>query len=409
MKKVLLIAGVAAVLLTGCLGSPPEPEETFGTLTVRDYFEGAVEVFEPVLFRQFPGMDSTYLIAGLAGKITVVTWRDDAWQMSDFENVPVLYGEDGGLLGFAFHPDYATNRKYYVYYVEGRFPGTIVLAEREADSTLVKGSGKAERRLLTLEKPYVWHNGGTLIFGPEGYLYTAIGDGGGMVLPETKERAQNPSVLFGKFIRIDVDGPDAFPDDPTRNYAIPPGNPFVDSAQYLPEIWAKGLRSPWKWTFHPLTGEIWLGDVGQSLHEEITLVPRGANLGWPIWEGTACVNQHDYERRLQVSGCTTEGFLPPVLSLPRKRSASVTGGIFYPETPSSPFSGSYIFGDFVTGKVWALRTPDGFSQDYVEVAHVPSVVSFDLDEQGRLFATSLRSRKIYILEPSVSLAGTTEP
>lgn len=399
MKKLLPVAGVAVALLNGCLGSSSGNGNDLGTLSVRDYFEGAVQVFEPLLFRQFPGMDSTYLIAGLDGKITVARWQEHAWRTSEFEKIPVLYGEDGGLMGFTFHPDYAVNRKYYVYYVEGAFPGRIVLAEREADATLLKGSGHAERRLLTLEKPDVWHNGGELAFGTDGYLYTAIGDGGGLVQAGTSVQAQNPSVLFGKLIRIDVDGSDAFPEDPTRNYAVPPDNPFVDSARFLPEVWAFGLRSPWKWTFHPGTGEIWMGDVGQSIHDEITRVLRGANLGWPIQEGTACVNQGDYERRLPASSCDTEGLFPPVLSLPRDISRSVTGGVFYPENPPSSFAGQYIFGDFVTGKVWALRTPDGVSQDYVQVAHVPNVVSFNLDEHGRLFATSFRSGKIFILEP----------
>lgn len=358
-----------------------------------------------VLFRPFPGRDSTYVIPGLTGKITVVQWREGVWETSEFERIAVLHGEDGGLLGFAFHPDYATNRKYYVYYVEGTTPGRIVLAEREADESLLRGSGRPERRLLILEKPDIWHNGGELVFGADGYLYTAIGDGGGMVSPDTRERAQSLSSLFGKFIRIDVDGPDAFPLDPTRNYAIPPGNPFADSAGALPEIWALGLRSPWKWTFHPVTGAIWMGDVGQSTHEEITLVPRGENLGWPIWEGTACVNQADYEQTLPASECAPEGFLPPLLALPRSESRSVTGGVFYPRVSGSPFDGAYIFGDFVTGKVWAMRNPDDNPKEYVEVGRVPHVVSFDLDDQGRLFATSFRSGKILLLEPATDAAS----
>lgn len=398
MKKLLPVAGVAVALLNGCLGSSSGNGNDLGTLSVRDYFEGAVQVFEPLLFRQFPGMDSTYLIAGLDGKITVARWQEHAWRTSEFEKIPVLYGEDGGLMGFTFHPDYAVNRKYYVYYVEGTFPGRIVLAEREADATLLKGSGHVERRLLTLEKPDVWHNGGELAFGTDGYLYTAIGDGGG-TQPDPGGRAQNSSLLFGKFIRIDVNGPDAFPEDETRNYAIPEDNPFVESAGYLPEIWAMGLRSPWKWSFHPVTGEIWLGDVGQNTREEITRVPGGANLGWPVWEGRTCFNQKNYVRPLPASECPTEGFLPPVLDLPRREAASVTGGVFYPEEAGTPFGGTYIFGDYVSGKVWALRTPDGVSQDYVQVAHVPNVVSFNLDEHGRLFATSFRSGKIFILEP----------
>jgi glucose/arabinose dehydrogenase len=401
-KRVGYLLVFAGLLLSGCLEDFLNKYENKGlALMPRDYFDGAVDLVEPVSFRQFPDQDSLYMVVSLRGGLTVVSGQEGVWQASEFENVPVLYGEDGGLLGFTFHPDYATNRKYYVYYTEPPAPGTLVLAEREADSTLLHGSGKEERRLLTLKKPKVWHNGGALAFGADGYLYTAIGDGGGYVSLDTYDRVQNPSRLFGKFLRLDVDGEDAFPEDITRNYAVPPDNPFIDSAGYLPEIWALGVRSPWKWTFHPYTGEIWLGDVGQSTHEEITRVPAGANLGWPVWEGTACVNQGNYDDKPAASECPAEGFLPPVISLPRRTSSSVTGGVFHPESMETPLSGTYIFGDYITGKVWALLNPDGVSKDYREIARVPGVVSFDLDAQGRMFATSFRNQKVYILERPV--------
>ncbi|HLU69165.1 MAG TPA: PQQ-dependent sugar dehydrogenase, partial [Fibrobacteria bacterium] len=263
------------------------------TVTLRDFFGGGFTLERPVAIAEMPGHDSVFAVTQQSGAVVLAHRDADSWLKHTFDSVGVssvnsgAAGEDGGLLGFAFHPDYVNNRIYYLYYVAAvtvkPHPGRILLEERYADSTLrARDTTRAPRLILSLDKPYVYHNGGTLRFGPDGFLYTAIGDGGSSGDPQN--RAQNPGVLWGKFLRIMPDGPDAYPDDPTRNYGVPADNPFVDSAGYLPEIWAYGLRSPWKWDWNPLTGTIWVGDVGQSQYEEVTTVPRGGNLGWKIRE-----------------------------------------------------------------------------------------------------------------------------
>ncbi len=370
-------------------------------VTVRNYFGEGFTFERPVLFKPFPGFDSTYLVLRQSGGITRVHRENGEWVKSRFdsayvrgitgtvsprgpgEGTPGGLTDDGGMLGFAFHPEYANNRKYYIYYEDPAYPGgtvypgTIVLAERTADSTLLQGSDNPQRVVLALPKPRIYHSGGTLRFGPDGYLYTAIGDGGGAGDPDNL--AQNPGVLHGKLIRIDVDGPDAFPQDTTRNYAVPADNPFVGQSGYLPEIWATGLRSPWKWDFHPYTGEIWLGDVGQSTREKITRVPKGGNLGWRMWEGFHCFS----------GPCSWDGVVQPVLDLPRSQGISVTGGVFFMGSPTSAFHEHYIFGDFGTNRVWAMRQADGVLFEYAQIASVPNVVSFDKDARGRVFAVSI--------------------
>lgn len=389
-------------------------------VTFRNAF--APLVFDrPVLLRAFPGRDSVYLVAQQSGAIHLVQYQDAAWTRARFDSIAVgganspSSTDDGGLTGFAFHPDFAANRKYYVYYVAEytKFarPGRIFFEERRADTTLRRASGEPPRLLLTLAKPYIYHNGGTLAFGKDGYLHTAIGDGGGSGDPGN--RAQDKGVLFGKFLRLDVDGPDAFPTDTTRNYAVPPDNPFVDSAGFLPEIWAYGLRSPWKWSFHPFTGEIWLGDVGQSAYEEVTRVPRGGNLGWKIREGGFC---------FMGTLCASAGLTAPVFTFPsRNYGNSVTGGVFFTGDTTSAFHGAYLFGDFGKGRVWAMREAGGVLKDTALLGNVLNVNSIDRDARGRVFAVSMSTSSnwesitpntgiVYVLEsPDLRLAGDSGP
>jgi glucose/arabinose dehydrogenase len=377
------------------------------SVTFRNFF-GSLTFDRPLSFAQFPGRDSAYVVVQQSGAIQLVQWREGAWTKSVFDSIAVggVNGpgtDDGGLVGFAFHPDYLANRKYYVYYVASYSlyarPGRIVFAERRADSTLMKGSGIPQRLLLTLAKPDIYHNGGTLAFGKDRFLYTAIGDGGGSGDPQN--RAQNKGVLFGKFLRLDVEGADAYPQDTSRNYAIPPGNPFTDSADagYLPEIWALGVRSPWKWSFHPVTGEIWLGDIGQSNYEDVSIVRPGGNLGWKIREAAFCFSG---------SSCASAGLTAPALTLNRAQGLAVTGGRFFTGDSTCAFHGLYVFGDFGKGTVWALREQNGIVTDTQKIGNVNTVNSIDSDAQGRLFAVSMstgpstniapQSGTIYVLE-----------
>lgn len=341
----------------------------------------------PVQIAEIPGLPEHYLVVEQPGRIVTVQrdGDDGSWKTSEFAAIAVQGGRFGGneqgLLGVAFHPDFGENRKYYVNYVHPENGATIV-AERIADTSLLRDAGTPQRVVMEIPQPYGNHNGGTITFGPDdGYLYIGTGDGGSGGDPGN--RAQDPGELLGKFLRIDVDGRDA-----GKEYAVPADNPFMDNSAYLPEIWAVGLRNPWKWSFRPETGEIWAGDVGQGTREEITRVPRGANLGWRIWEGDHCY----------AGSCSREGMTMPVLDLDRDEAVSVTGGVFFTADAESPFYGGYVFGDYGSGTVWVLREDESGAWTRTRAGRVPDVSSFDTDARGRVFASGLRDGVIRLVE-----------
>lgn len=410
-----------SLLLSAPLFTTVFAQEIPRTVTLRNFFGDGFKLERPVAITEMPGSDSVFAVTQQSGAVMLVRREAGTWFKSRFDSVGVssvnssTAGEDGGLLGFAFHPDYERNRRYYLYYVAAHdvrpHPGRILLEERRADSTLrARDTTRTPRLVLSLDKPYVYHNGGTLRFGADGYLHTAIGDGGSGGDPQN--RAQNKGVLWGKFLRIDVEEVDAYPDDPTRNYAIPPDNPFVDSAEYLPEIWAYGLRSPWKWDWNPRTGTIWLGDIGQSLYEEVTTVPRGGNLGWKLREGAFCY--------APATGCPDAGLTPPVFTFPsRSFGQSVTGGVFFTGDTTAAFHGVYLYGDFHHNRLYALRpTADetGWTDTATLVDPVMNLVSLDKDRRGNILAVSMASTAgitsntgaVYILE-SPDMRPAPEP
>jgi glucose/arabinose dehydrogenase len=375
-------------LLLSALGVAAVAQPFPNNVTIRNFFKSgsdSLTFIRPVLVKPYPAEDSAFVVLQQNGRIVTVRWDAGMWRKTDSASVTVLGGASGideqGLLGFAFHPGFLQNRRYFIYFVGGT-SGTRfnILAERIAGVSLRPATSDAHRTILRVRDPYDNHNAGTIGFDGEGHLVLAIGDGG-TTQGDPQNRAQNPDSLLGKFLRLDVDSPDAYPADTTRNYAIPATNPFRDSAGYRPEIWALGARNPWKWSFHPVTGEIWAGDVGQNTWEEITRVPKGANLGWRLREGPACFNPS--------TNCPSAGLQPPALSLQRSHASSVTGGVFFMGDPASAYHGAYIFGDYGTHHVWAARVQNGMLVDSTRIGSVNKVVSFDRDRQGRILATSI--------------------
>jgi glucose/arabinose dehydrogenase len=183
-------------------------------------------------------------------------------------------------------------------------------------------------------------------------------------------------------LRIDVNRK-----DDGKPYAIPRDNPFVGNPKYRPEIWAMGLRNPWKWTFHPATGALWAADVGQGEWEEVSIVPRGGNMGWRRLEGKKC---------FEASGCSRKGMTAPLFTLPRSEARSITGGEFFTAKRASRFHGAYVFGDYETGTVWSLSPRDG--RRPVKIGAVPSVSSFARDSKGDVYALGLKDGMIRKLE-----------
>ena len=280
-----------------------------------------------------------------------------------------------GLLGLAFHPDYSTNGLFYVHYIKNN-PRRSVFARYEASTDPDSADRSTETILFEVNQPYNNHNGGQLAFGPDGFLYIALGDGGDGGDP--LNNAQTLTTLLGKILRIDIDNPEG-----ETPYGIPPDNPFVGSGTgYREEIYAYGLRNPWRFSFDFETGQLWCADVGQATREEINIIGKGRNYGWRIMEGTECYNP--------PSGCDTSGLTLPLWDYPREVGGSVTGGFVYRGTSIPELSEKYVFGDYVSGYVAALQY-DGMNPPTVSaIGTLPSysLTSFGVDESGEIYLCS---------------------
>ncbi len=275
-------------------------------------------------------------------------------------------GGERGLLGLAFHPEFPTNGRYVVNYTREPDGATVVSEFRVSPPDPNASDAASERVLLTIPQPYANHNGGMIAFGPDGYLYIGMGDGGAAGDPQN--RAQDPDDLLGKMLRIDVDGGEP--------YAVPADNPFAEAGGNggRPEIFALGLRNPWRFSFDRETGELYAGDVGQNAIEEIDIVERGGNYGWNIMEGTAC-----YRPR---TGCDPTGLEMPIAEYDQGGGrCSVTGGYVYRGAAVPTLRGTYVYGDYCSGEVFGLR--DGRQTVLLEAGM--AISSFGEDEAGELY------------------------
>jgi glucose/arabinose dehydrogenase len=292
-----------------------------------------------------------------------------------------------GLLGVAFAPDYPSSGRFYVNYttVGGN---TRISRFRVSATNPDVADLDSEEVLLSIGQPFNNHNGGQLAFGPDGMLYIATGDGGASGDPF--DFAQNRLSLLGKLLRIDV--------SPATGYAVPPDNPFVNDPEARPEIWALGLRNPWRFAFDEVTGDLYIADVGQDNFEEINLVPAGSgaglNFGWRIFEGSLCF----------AGDCNTPGLTPPTFEYGQPGARAVIGGRVYRGSSYPRMQGLYFFADFVSGHLWGMRG-DGSVTQYIGSASSPiaGVLSFGTDEVGNLYLS--RSNQILLVsdgEPVVS-------
>ncbi len=283
------------------------------------------------------------------------------------------YSEQG-LLGLAFHPDYAENGRFFVNYTDSA--GTTIVAEYAVSADDPDRADPASRRvLLTIAQPYPNHNGGMLAFGPDGYLYISVGDGGSAGDPQGN--AQNPWTLLGSILRIDVDTPP----QGQAAYSIPVDNPYSDNGLGLPELWAIGLRNVWRFSFDRATGDLYLADVGQNLWEEIDFQPAGysggANYGWNRYEGS-----HPYS-----GGEAPRGMVLPIAEYAHSDGGcSVTGGYVYRGEALPDLAGAYFFGDWCTGNIWATYRDE--AQTWQTNLFLPMsgrmISSFGEDEAGEL-------------------------
>ncbi len=301
-----------------------------------------------------------------------------------------------GLLGLAFDPLYPANGFLYVNYIRRGDSATVVsrfqVSAFDADSVEVR----SELILMVIPQPTLFHNGGHMAFGPDGFLYVATGDGGGL----GRARAQDLGVLHGKLLRIDVASSTA-----QSRYAIPPDNPFVGVPGARPEIWAYGLRNPWKFSFDRLTGDLWIGDVGENSWEEVNLQPAGSrggeNYGWPVFEGIQCfagLTECDYGD----NWTWPVAFYETGRRVGTTRDCSVTGGFVYRGSLVPAVQGAYLFGDFCSGRIFLGRR--GFTRLIDVRSEGASVVgllsSFGEDEDGEIYAVSYGRGWLSVMEPA---------
>ena len=254
-------------------------------------------------------------------------------------------GSEQGLLGLAFHPRYRQNGYLYVNYTDMAGHTAVVRYTARADGGAADPGSALP--LLRVEQPAANHNGGHLLFGPDGYLYVGLGDGGGA--GDTYRNAQSPQSLLGKMLRLDVDRTEG-----GKPYAIPADNPFRDGP-FRPEVWAVGLRNPWRYSFDRTSGDLYIADVGQNAYEEVNVVPAGAapglNFGWPRMEATHCYPSG--------SACDRQGLTLPAAEYGRGGNCSVTGGAVYRGAAQPLLRGAYLFGDYCSGRIWSLHRDGG--------------------------------------------------
>lgn len=299
----------------------------------------------------------------------------------------VMFQDEMGLLGVTFHPNFATNRKFYVNYTRnnvGQFQS--VIAEYQASPTNANFSDPAtERILLTVDQVsnFTNHKAGQLAFGADGFLYFGLGDGGSGGDPFG--HGQDTQILLGKLMRIDVNSTSA-----GKQYAIPPDNPFVAGGG-LPEIYAYGFRNPWRFSFDTASGRLFMADVGQDSFEEIDIVQKGGNYGWNTMEGFHCFNP--------ASGCNMTGLSLPIIEIPHPEAEAVIGGFVYHGNAVAGMQGMYVFGD-LSGKIWSLTEgpPNTFTRSVLSTPGF-SISSFGQDASGELYIVDIQNGRVLKIMP----------
>ncbi|MBI2380799.1 MAG: PQQ-dependent sugar dehydrogenase [Gammaproteobacteria bacterium] len=310
--------------------------------------------------------------AGAALTQTVLDWRDR------IESGP----PETGLLGMALAPDFDGSRRLYLSYTTGQ-PLASVLVRLRLDARM-RPEYASTKLLLQVRQPYANHNGGHLAFGPDGYLYLGLGDGGG----NPEDRAQDPNEILGKLLRLDVSSP--------SGYAIPEDNPYARGGG-RPEIWASGLRNPWRFSFDAKTGTLWLADVGQDAYEEVNRMVAGGNYGWNRREGAHCFG---------AETCDRAGLIEPVAEYGHDEGCSITGGHVYRGKALPWLDGQYVFGDFCSGRIWRLDEGGKRRLLLHSELHIPS---FAQGEDGELYVLNFEGKAghgIYRLAPGA--CGKTE-
>nr|WP_295922401.1 PQQ-dependent sugar dehydrogenase [uncultured Dyadobacter sp.] len=386
MNRILKNGLLCVAVLATCMASKPRDSRSKAVDAVR-----VVEAF-PQLHFDYP-VDLTHandetnrlFVLEQEGAIRVFDNNARTSASKEFLNIKkkVSYGGEAGLLGLAFHPDYKRNGYFFMNYtrkVSGKLETAIVRYKVSA-SDKDRADPASETVLLTFDQPFDNHNGGAVKFGKDGYLYISTGDGGSWGDPSNN--GQNKSSLLGKILRIDVNASEK------GAYGIPKDNPFAGNADgFREEIYAYGLRNPWRISFDDVTNTLWAGDVGQNKREEIDIIIKGGNYGWRLKESVDCYNPK--------RDCGETGLIDPILDLPQANGEhSITGGFVYRGKTVPVLTGQYIFGDFVSGRLFALETKDGKAvRNSVLAEGVGQISAFGTDEASELYICEYGKGKI---------------
>jgi glucose/arabinose dehydrogenase len=380
-----MVAAAAVLLLAATLVASLDPASSRAAITL-GLASVASGLEQPLAVVNAGDGTGRLFVVEQSGRIRIIS-RAGSLVSTPFLDIAARVSCCGeqGLLGLAFHPSYRANGRFYVYYTDPG--GSLVIAEYRRSSTNSGRASTTERRLLRIAHPdHANHNGGQLAFGPDGYLYIGTGDGGGGGDPD--ENGQRRSNLLGKILRI---APNVTSSAPT--YRIPSTNPWAKSTTIRREIWAFGLRNPWRFSFDRDTGSLWIADVGQNTYEEVNRSlraaggGRGANYGWDQYEAFDCFE----------GPCTSAGKTFPLASYTHgANGCSVTGGYVYRGTRHPVLAGRYLFGDYCSGRIWAVAANGAARQKPVLLRDTDlQIGAFGEDETGELYVVDYGGGRVY--------------
>lgn len=386
--------------------APARPNEN-SSVAVTDPFPNLPNISQPTKLLLEPVSNPRWFVLRKSGQLTTFD-PDNATATAIYLDLSgrVRTASEGGLLGMAFHPDYPDTPEVFLSYtIDHSSPAMrSVISRFILDNVATPGAGTVEQVILQVDQDFDNHNGGDIAFGLDGNLYIGLGDGGSGGDPNN--RAQDTSRLLGSMLRIDVLGPGV--SYPVNPYAIPADNPFAGNAKCgpganadaCPEIYAWGLRNPWRWSFDSGTGDLWLADVGQGTHEEVDVIERGGNYGWRCREAA-----HNYN----TTGCGT-GLIDPVSEYPHSLGNSITGGFVYRGSAIAGLVGRYVFADYGSGRFWALQSDGqgGYTNDeLIDTNFGPT--SFGVDQYGELYFSDINNSRLRKLVPAGPPAPDTIP
>ena len=384
MKREFTGLALSMALIAGCGGgggdaplvTGPPPVATVPTIATQAVFTN-ISFTQPVALVQAPGDSTRWFVVEKGGFVRVFANDQNTTSASVFLDISSVVNAsgEGGLLGLAFHPNFPVTPEVFVSYTRSGAPLVSYVSRFFSTDSGQTLNAASEEVIMTVDQPATNHNGGNVAFGPDGFLYVGFGDGGGSGDPDGN--GQDTRTLMGAIVRVDVEG--------GSPYGIPAGNPFEANAvctggsgvDDCPEIYAWGLRNPWRFGFDTVTSKLWAGDVGQSSWEEVDVITAGGNYGWNVREGAHCFNPG--------SGCANT-FIEPVSEYDHGLGGSITGGLVYRGTAISELVGWYLFGDFTSGRLFGIleNSAAGTEPEVLNETGL-QIVSFGQDADGEIY------------------------